>query len=189
AALGRAGQFLGDAGYVVEPAEPPDIGRIATAWRHLVTAEMRHLSRETMLRDGDDGIRAVVRQLDELAPSVGMVEYMAGLAERNRWRRAWALFHERYPLALMPVSLEPPFAIGFDTSGRVRMDEVLAAQAPQYIVNFLGLPAAAVPTGLAHGLPMGVQIVGASFREDLCLDAAEAIEARVGLTTPIDPKI
>lgn len=25
------------------------------------------------------------------------------------------------------------------------------------------------------------------FREDLCLDAAEAVEARLGLETPIDP--
>jgi amidase len=51
----------------------------------------------------------------------------------------------------------------------------------------LGLPAMAVPTGAVDGLPMGVQLVGPRFREDLCLAAAEAIEARAGVLTPIDP--
>jgi amidase len=44
-----------------------------------------------------------------------------------------------------------------------------------------------VPTGLADGMPMGVQIIGPRFREDVCLDCADAIEARVGAITPIDP--
>jgi hypothetical protein len=39
----------------------------------------------------------------------------------------------------------------------------------------------------AMGLPIGVLITGRRFREDACLEAAEAIEARVGPTTPIDP--
>ena len=31
------------------------------------------------------------------------------------------------------------------------------------------------------------QLTGRRFREDLCLEAAEAIQARLGLATPIDP--
>jgi amidase len=37
------------------------------------------------------------------------------------------------------------------------------------------------------GLPIGVLLTGARFREDLCLDAAQVIEARFDLETPIDP--
>jgi amidase len=55
-------------------------------------------------------------------------------------------------------------------------------------VNLLGLPAAVVPVGAANGLPQGVQIIGALYREDLCLDAAEAIESALGVLTPIDPR-
>jgi len=55
-------------------------------------------------------------------------------------------------------------------------------------VNFLGLPSVAVPVGLADGIPQGVQIIGSRYREDLCLDAAAAIEQQVGVLTPIDPK-
>jgi len=39
----------------------------------------------------------------------------------------------------------------------------------------------------ATGLPIGVLITGRRLREDLCLEAAEAIEARLGVATPIDP--
>jgi hypothetical protein len=39
----------------------------------------------------------------------------------------------------------------------------------------------------ASGLPIGVLVTGRRLREDLCLEAAEAIEARLGLATPIDP--
>jgi amidase len=52
----------------------------------------------------------------------------------------------------------------------------------------LGLPGLAVPTGLADGIPVGVQLVASRFREDTCLTAAEVIEARYPAATPIDPR-
>jgi amidase len=33
-----------------------------------------------------------------------------------------------------------------------------------------------------------VQVIGPRYREDLCLQAAAAIEDRLGTLTPIDPK-
>ncbi|RMF36647.1 MAG: amidase, partial [Alphaproteobacteria bacterium] len=48
-------------------------------------------------------------------------------------------------------------------------------------MNYLGLPAGNVPASYNDGLPIGVQIVGRRFREDMILDACEAIEARVGV--------
>ena len=55
-------------------------------------------------------------------------------------------------------------------------------------VNALGLPAAALPVGVADGLPQAVQVIGPRHREDLCLDAGQAIEASLGTITPIDPR-
>jgi amidase len=54
--------------------------------------------------------------------------------------------------------------------------------------NLMGLPAACVATGVANEMPTGVQVIGSLYREDLCLDAAEAIESVVGVLTPIDPR-
>ena len=54
-------------------------------------------------------------------------------------------------------------------------------------VNLLGLPSCAVPVGCDDGLPQGVQLIGARFREDLLLDAAQQIEDRAPRFTPIEP--
>jgi hypothetical protein len=53
--------------------------------------------------------------------------------------------------------------------------------------NLLGTPAAAVPAGMAEGLPVGVQVMGGKYTELRCLAVAEAIEQRLGTLTPIEP--
>jgi amidase len=55
-------------------------------------------------------------------------------------------------------------------------------------VNALGLPAVALPVGIGEGLSQSVQVIGPRYREDVCLDAAAALEDRVGVITPIDPR-
>jgi len=42
--------------------------------------------------------------------------------------------------------------------------------------------------GIGDGLPQAVQVIGPRYREDLCLDAAAAVEVRLGIFTPIDPR-
>jgi amidase len=51
----------------------------------------------------------------------------------------------------------------------------------------IGVPGLTVSTGLVGQTPVGVQIVAARYREDLCLYAGEAIEARGTPPSPIDP--
>ncbi|GJD52553.1 1-carboxybiuret hydrolase subunit AtzE [Methylobacterium crusticola] len=47
-------------------------------------------------------------------------------------------------------------------------------------VSFIGLPVAAVPVWPDGGLPLGVQVIAAPWREDLCLRVARALE-RAGI--------
>lgn len=106
--------------------------------------------------------------------------------------RQWQLFLDQFPLVLCPVSGEPPFAWGLDTESDQSIARVLKAQETQFAVALLGLPAIAVPTGLTDVggslLPTGVQLISDRFREDLLLDAAEAIEKQYPSPTPIDPR-
>jgi amidase len=45
-----------------------------------------------------------------------------------------------------------------------------------HLVAIAGLPAASVPAGSEEGLPVGVQVVGPPFREDLVLAVAALLE-------------
>ena len=70
-----------------------------------------------------------------------------------------------------------------------RIAEIGKAMRMVVPVNILGLPSCAVPVGRDDGLPQGVQLIGARFREDLLLDAAQAIEDRAPVITPIEPRV
>jgi amidase len=45
-----------------------------------------------------------------------------------------------------------------------------------------------VPVGCDEGLPQAVQLIGARFQESWLLDAAQAIEDRAPVLTPIAPR-
>ena len=62
----------------------------------------------------------------------------------------------------------------------------MAAGSP---ANLFGLPSACVPAGrdAVTGLPIDVLLTGRRMCDGECLDAAEGIESRLGLKTPIDP--
>jgi amidase len=66
--------------------------------------------------------------------------------------------------------------------------EIVRGMRMALAVNALGLPAVALPTGIEEGMPQAVQLIGPRYREDICLDAAEACEQRLGIITPIDPR-
>ncbi|MBS0337453.1 MAG: amidase family protein [Proteobacteria bacterium] len=188
AAVRKAAAWLSAAGYAVEEVKTPGFTRAARLWGTLLGNEIRVLMLKTIEAEGDADVRTAVHGMIDAEPVLGVDQYMASIADRTRLVREWFLFLERYPLVLSPVSAEPPFAHGFDTRTPERMHEVLRAQTPQAALPLLGLPGIAVPTGIANGLPTGVQIMAGRFREDLCLDAAAAIEARAGVFTPIDPR-
>jgi len=186
-AVRAAGEALESAGYAVEEVDPPAVDAAAATWAAIVVNELRHITLPYIrAHGGADVNRCIDLTLLQVA-DVGLAAYMRALAERSRHARDWMLFLERHPLVVGPVSAEPPFAVGFDVKSAETTARVLLAQRLLVAVNLLGLPAVAVPTGLAEHVPVGVQVIASRYREDLCLDAAEVIEAQRGLLTPIDP--
>jgi amidase len=114
------------------------------------------------------------------------VMVMQSFMTRQSLLRAWGEFQEGHPLIVAPVYTDIPFEVGTDLeNGRVA--DTIRGMRMTMAVNALGLPAVAVPVGVGEGLPQAVQVIGPRYREDLCLDAAEVIEDRVGIFTPIDP--
>lgn len=185
-ALQRAARLLESAGYRIEPAQPPRLREAADLWLSLTMADSRLLVEEALLRDGDDAIRQSYRAMDAHAPQLDMASYMRALAARTGLMREWALFLQRHPLLLMPVSWRHPFPVDADQRGSAAMREILDAQSPLLSTAILGLPGLSVPMGMRRGLPTGVQLVSDRFREDLCLAAAEVLEAEAGPVAVVD---
>jgi amidase len=95
---------------------------------------------------------------------------------------------QRFPLVVMPTMGDLPPPHNFDTT-REGAARVLDALRVSLIAPVLSLPSLAVPVGNHGALRPGVQILAPRFREDLCLDAGEVVEAAEGGVTPIDPLI
>ncbi|MEE9278373.1 MAG: amidase family protein, partial [Dehalococcoidia bacterium] len=184
----KAASALAAAGYIVEEAEPPSIVEGAELWGALLFADVNATLRPVMERTASRDAMRVLDFFTEIVPALDLEGYMTALSTRHGIAREWAQFQEARPLILGPVSTLPPFPVGADLRGVDEMREIVDSMRLVVNVNLLGLPSVALPVGTAQGLPQGVQIIGPRFREDLCLDAAEAIETRVGVITPIDPR-
>lgn len=185
----KAAHALEEAGYVVEEVEPPAVSEAADLWIRLVTAEVRRVMLPDIEPILSADARAFLDQAIGTLPELDFDGYLQLIAARNGVARQWSEFAEQYPLVLGPVSTQPPFPVGHDLAGAEANAGILNSMRLVVTVNLLGLPAAAVPVGVANGLPQGVQIIGPRYREDLCLDAAEAIEGELGVLTPIDPRV
>jgi amidase len=182
----RAGQALEDAGYVVDAVEPPAIDLAAkVALAMLNTPDIR-AAWQLLAPLVPAGTQRFLSAFYEVAGDADPVATLSSFATRQSLLRSWGEFQERHPLIVAPVFTGMPFAAGTDLDdGRVA--ETINGMRMAIAVNALGLPAVAVPVGIAAGLPLSAQIIGPRYREDLCLDAAAAVEQRLGVLTPIDP--
>jgi amidase len=181
AAIDRAAGVLSDAGYAVEACDPPEVARAASCWRALLAIEVRLTMAPAIREHGSASINVMLDSFLAGGQDVDLAGYIDLQRERLHLIRLWAHFQADYPIILAPVSQDPPFPQNDDQSGDARLAVLTDAQCMQYVVNLLGLPAAAVPTGLHDGMAMGVQLIGPRMREDMCLDAAQVIEDSVGV--------
>ncbi|MBN3791603.1 amidase family protein [Burkholderia sp. Ac-20353] len=186
-AIRQAARWLEDAGCIVEEAVPPRFDEACALWLDLVTNEACSGLGDVIMQRGDAAIRTAFASQRSLAAPLDMAGYINGLARRTGLLRGWQQFFERYPLLLMPVSCAQPFAIDADQHGDAAVRRILDMQGPLLATALLGLPGLSVPTGVRDGVPTGVQLVAGRFQEALCLAAGEAIEARAGVLTPMDP--
>jgi amidase len=176
-AVRAAARCLSVAGYAVEEVALPRMQEAADLWRLLALNDSRRALLPSALEFGDEACRTSMLAMLEHAPNVDLGTYAEGLDRRATILREWQLFLERYPLALLPVSMEAPFEQRLDLQGTEAMGRVMRAQDPLFVFNLLGLPALSVPTSVNDGVARGIQLVANRFMEDICLDAGEIIEA------------
>ncbi len=186
-AVRTAGRHLAEAGYAVEETVPPDLDRAAELWHELAIADTFATLRPRIDEYGDEDAKRSMELWCESRRPLDLAGFVAGHTERDALVTRWAEFLEDYPVVVMPSSGEPPLPIDLDIAGAEGTARCFTANRFQLAIAILALPGLSVPVGEADGVPLGVQIVGPRFREDLLLDAGEVIEARERMRTPIDP--
>ncbi len=187
AEIERAGAILQAAGWQVEHAQPPELARVNEIWGFVLAADFSELL-PVLEHILSPALHTVIGQLcDEFSPS--KITSPKLHAERSRLTRLWSAFFETYPVVIGPTWCQTPWPADADldpATGLRTVEDTVRFITPG---NVLGLPSVALPTGVANGLPTGVQIYADRWREDVCLDAAGIVEAGVTCPTPINPKV
>ncbi|GIH81109.1 amidase [Planobispora longispora] len=188
AALDDAARWLADAGYEVEELELPMLAEASRLWSLLLFEDMRP-GLPGMLAMADEGLRVHMRHAYEYAAELwgdkpGLEVYIQGWARRATLITRLQELLGRDRILLTPVSAEPPFEQDADIDDPARGRAIVPAQWPMTALPVLGFPGVSVPAGLADGLPIGVQLIGGRFAEDVILDAAQAIEDRAPRLVP-----
>jgi Asp-tRNAAsn/Glu-tRNAGln amidotransferase A subunit and related amidases len=184
----EAGRHLADARWTVEHIEDtPTLNESAQVQEWLWLADGFAQLADAAERDGDPGALAVVAAVKPRIKTYPADAVARALVQRDTVMREWQVFLDRYDVLLIPVSAELPFPDQLDLQGREAFERVWDSQFFLRATPALGLPALAVSTGLVGKTPVGVQILARRYREDLCLRAGEAIEARGTPPSPIDP--
>jgi len=184
-AVDQAAHLLRNAGWTVEEASPPDLPVLSDLFTNLLASELDVVA-------------------GQLAPFVsdGLSQHLARLArsnaqqqlspftihtERARLAREWSQFFNAYPLLLGPNLCSPIWPIDRDLHPTTGI--AFIGNATHFIVaaNVLGIPSLAMPMGVVDGLPTSVLIHADLWREDLCLEAALAIESQLPAARPVDP--
>ncbi|HXA40837.1 MAG TPA: amidase [Phenylobacterium sp.] len=183
ALIGQAAAWLADAGYEVVPAVVPDVTAAWRLWCDLISTEIATVQIGPMREMGSAAFIGALEGILHMATILDAAGYMQAMASRARLLREWLMFLETYPLVLAPVSVCRTPAFDADLKGDAAVRRIFHNdQRFLGALSVLGLPVAVAPAGLtAAGHPVGVQLIASRYREDLALDAAQAIEARAGV--------
>lgn len=186
--LRRAAERLIDAGWEVTEVDSPPFRAPARLQAQLWLAEMERGAKAMFAQEADPDALHVLAEMHKITALPDLNEVLDALQARVGFLREWEMFLAQYPVLICPVSSEPPFPDLLDLDDFARC---LEAQLTQVGLPLMGLPGMSVFTGFGSGeaghIPLGAQLISARYREDIMLDAAEAIEQRsptINVVTP-----
>jgi aspartyl-tRNA(Asn)/glutamyl-tRNA(Gln) amidotransferase subunit A len=117
--------------------------------------------------------------LGTYALSAGYYDAYYGQAQKVRTiiKQEHAAAFERFDVLLSPTSPTVAFELGAKTADPLAMYLCDVLTIPP---NMAGLPGLSIPCGLSEGLPVGLQLIGPQFSENLLFRTAYALEHALG---------
>ncbi len=110
--------------------------------------------------------------------SYSLMWYLEVIMRRTNLGIQLSQFHERFDLLLTPTLPIPAFEAGYEVPQGWPGRRWLTWTPFTYPFNLTQQPAISVPCGMTtSGLPIGLQLVGAKYKDALVLRAAQAYES------------
>ncbi len=185
AAVQHAAKLLADQGFTLEPFRLDGLDRALELWWFFFGPVIGHLLSKAVAAK-ENQISPMLREYLSHAISaepITLDSFIEACAERDLLRAKILRQMQEVPILLSPVSSGPAFLHG-EGNYRPATGYRDTMRYSQWL-NLTGFPGASVPLGLSsEGLPIGVQIIGRPFEDELVLSVAEALEAARGKWQP-----
>jgi amidase len=187
-AVQDAAQELRKQGFDVRPFRPKGLEQARKLWE-LFFVRCGAMFEEPLVRGHEDKLSPVFRDFlarAHAAPPLTAEEVLSAWAESDIIRSKLLTQMQEFPLLLCPVASVPAFRHD-ERSWTIDGQQVEYLDAMRYTqwFNLLAAPAAVVPVGRSpEGLPIGVQLVGRPFEDEIVLKAASIIDHAFGYVAP-----
>ncbi|WP_077212152.1 amidase [Bacillus dakarensis] len=160
----------------IERVSVPSLLELEYAQMITVAAEAGSVHRQNLQicseQFGED-----VRVSAEFGQLVSAVEYLRAQQIRYKISSDFKELFNKIDVLISPTLPFIPPAIGSSKAllngEEVNLSDIMRLTRP---ANLTGLPAISIPCGLSEGLPIGMQIIGAPFKESIILRVAKAFE-------------
>ena len=179
AAFQTALKVFADAGCEIVDLDIPELSYAAMTSMLTSSAESAGINRRWFRERAQDYVPHVARGI-----AVGMAitasEYFTAQRARHRIREAVKAAYEKVDIVAAPTTarVAPPLAQGVQGNGD---DSRHASYNQSNLLRFpsmLGLPGCSLPCGVnPEGLPIGMQLIGASFADQTVLNTAAAYQS------------
>lgn len=180
AAIMEGARLLSEAHFEVDEFRPTGLERAPNTWGFLFS-QWPQIAARRMYEGREDDMHWTLSEFwSNETPTAEQV--LLQLAARDRLRASLLRQMEGRAAVIMPVCNVPAFEHrqrGWKIGGREI--GIFQATMPAVIANVLGLPAVAIPMAVsAAGLPLGVQLMGRPYSDELLLDIAIQLEEARG---------
>jgi len=179
AAVERAAKILSEQGFVVERKQLTGLERVIEVWWYFFGPVIADLIRKGTTGHEEE-LSPMLREYIELATAGTTLTYdgfLSACGERDRLRWDIVQQMEDVRILLSPVSAGPAFRHGEGNWRAGEKENYRETMRYSQWLNLAGFPGVAVPVGKSReGLPIGVQVIGRPYEEELILAVAEAIE-------------
>ena len=105
--------------------------------------------------------------------------YLKALKARTLLKQDFDRAFQKYDVLITPIAPTLPFRIGENVADSIAM---YLGDICTVTINLVGIPGLTLPCGFAEGLPVGIQILGKPFSEELLFQVGYALEQSLGLS-------